>query len=708
MMYDQFKANYYTQNATDYDNQGSKTGLINQPNNQTKGRRDEILNLRKKEKLKNNLLQQLGPDFQQDIEQIVETQADNRLNQNIPVDDIQNDFKELIVSKRQMRNNPMTQSLQFNSTQQYPLTDRTTESQRRKRHLPIMEKQSIFPSVNFYLEIFNEWAAVAQHQDEIVKMSEHQAKMMVKDRQQKYKDDLDYQKNLRQQNQMNQQMQDQVFAQAMIQKDNMGYLNSLQEQEQKRKKFEQMKKENQNLSLGDYKDKLNRDHQNRVLESQRFKSQYDQTMTEQQQKDLQDKLKQKQDQAQYKDILDYQASLKNKPKDDESNLNGQWQAQQMEQNRQRYLDLINGKKNATEASRDYLDKYLQNNRQDEKDKFYKENEKYENQNYQKELLREQNDEQRRLSTRRVQNQALDNQVGMKNLLKQTDRDADQFYGQQVRAKAQAEEILDKQKKELMRKQQEDYSKTLEQQMNSKNMMKQFDSVMTEHERRVNDADIRAYQNVDQLNLYHKIPGIKQFGQEIQDKYLDKAFNKQFNQMDPTFSQSLISPRQQQTQPQLTSRHYQTSNQNQLTDQTPHQPHVNPNIRFQSARHASFDPMRAKYQSQIQSQPNIQSNLANTMFHQTENKLLPTHMMINSIPHIVPENKLMQVRQNMELPQTLISRHNTGNKAYGFEQFIANPIDQKPTYAANNNIPDGDFPYNYTVAPNYKMDSYRAQ
>ena len=28
------------------------------------------------------------------------------------------------------------------------------------------------------------------------------------------------------------------------------------------------------------------------------------------------------------------------------------------------------------------------------------------------------------------------------------------------------------------------------------MMKKFDSVMTEHERRVNDADIRAYQNVD--------------------------------------------------------------------------------------------------------------------------------------------------------------------------------------------------------------------
>ena len=61
-MYDQFKANYYTQNPTDYENTINKAGLIIAPNNSTKGRRDEILNLRKKEKLKNNLLQQLGSD----------------------------------------------------------------------------------------------------------------------------------------------------------------------------------------------------------------------------------------------------------------------------------------------------------------------------------------------------------------------------------------------------------------------------------------------------------------------------------------------------------------------------------------------------------------------------------------------------------------------------------------------------------------------
>lgn len=32
--------------------------------------------------------------------------------------------------------------------------------------------------------------------------------------------------------------------------------------------------------------------------------------------------------------------------------------------------------------------------------------------------------------------------------------------------------------------------------------------MTEHERRVNDKDIQAYEQVDTKNIYGKIPGIR--------------------------------------------------------------------------------------------------------------------------------------------------------------------------------------------------------
>ena len=58
-------------------------------------------------------------------------------------------------------------------------------------------------------------------------------------------------------------------------------------------------------------------------------------------------------------------------------------------------------------------------------------------------------------------------------------------------------------------------------MSKQTFSKKFDTVMTEHERRVNDADIRAYQNVDIQNLYHKIPGHRRFGDEVSDKYIEK-------------------------------------------------------------------------------------------------------------------------------------------------------------------------------------------
>lgn len=54
--------------------------------------------------------------------------------------------------------------------------------------------------------------------------------------------------------------------------------------------------------------------------------------------------------------------------------------------------------------------------------------------------------------------------------------------------------------------------------------------------------------------------------------------------------------------------------------------------------------------------------------------------------------------NMEMPETLKFRHNTKNKEYGFEQTLDKPVSTIPTYASSF-IPDGDFPYKYTVAGN---------
>jgi len=59
--------------------------------------------------------------------------------------------------------------------------------------------------------------------------------------------------------------------------------------------------------------------------------------------------------------------------------------------------------------------------------------------------------------------------------------------------------------------------------------------------------------------------------------------------------------------------------------------------------------------------------------------------------------LEEVRRNMEQPEALKYRHNTGNRAYGFEQTLNKQapkgVPGDPTQSYNV--------YNYAVAGNYK-------
>ena len=64
---------------------------------------------------------------------------------------------------------------------------------------------------------------------------------------------------------------------------------------------------------------------------------------------------------------------------------------------------------------------------------------------------------------------------------------------------------------------------LNRQIEETNVKKKYGGLMTEHERRVNDRDIKAYENMDTHAVNGMIPGIRQNGPTIQDKYVDKLF-----------------------------------------------------------------------------------------------------------------------------------------------------------------------------------------
>lgn len=81
----------------------------------------------------------------------------------------------------------------------------------------------------------------------------------------------------------------------------------------------------------------------------------------------------------------------------------------------------------------------------------------------------------------------------------------------------------KRAEELVREAQErkkQYFKNLSDQIHLNNKKKTYSILMTEHERKVNDNDIKAYENVDTKHLYALVPGFDSYNK--QQEYIDKS------------------------------------------------------------------------------------------------------------------------------------------------------------------------------------------
>ena len=140
----------------------------------------------------------------------------------------------------------------------------------------------------------------------------------------------------------------------------------------------------------------------------------------------------------------------------------------------------------------------------------------------------------------------------------------------------------------------------------------YDTLMTEHERRVNDGDIKAYENNDRSTLNSKLPGFNVGNSAVQDRYIDKQFS-----------------------PELRRQSQENRSQASL--------HASPS---QGLRNLGLN-RRA---------PHLQSSLiAAGQSH------LHNQSMSNVDSSIVEE-----ARRNMENPEALRYRGNTGNKLYGFD------------------------------------------
>ena len=126
-------------------------------------------------------------------------------------------------------------------------------------------------------------------------------------------------------------------------------------------------------------------------------------------------------------------------------------------------------------------------------------------------------------------QLQEKQIQMENLKMQENAIANYYMKEANRYR---QEIEDEKFKKKMKK--EEYYKALSNQINENKKKKQYSVLMTEHERRVNDRDIKAYENRDTKNLYAKVVG---FGG---DQKLENLINKSLSLNNTNNSPNIIS------------------------------------------------------------------------------------------------------------------------------------------------------------------------
>jgi len=97
------------------------------------------------------------------------------------------------------------------------------------------------------------------------------------------------------------------------------------------------------------------------------------------------------------------------------------------------------------------------------------------------------------------------------------------YAQEVQGKARQEQEREEAERQRAKERQREYLNSLNDQLIQRGIKKRYDSLMTEHERRVNDKDIQAFEVADTKNLYGKLPGFRSHEQDLQNKYLEKMF-----------------------------------------------------------------------------------------------------------------------------------------------------------------------------------------
>jgi hypothetical protein len=386
-----------------------------------------------------------------------------------------------------------------------------------RRNLPIIEKD----------KVFDEWAAIMKHQDEIDVEIRRLHKQKLRERQIKYKQDLDSQHH-----------------EFLARKE--GALTQEMAKEEKIRKIQikkQLEKSNLSESMKKRKlDNLKSDAMHSIFE-QREKTRIEKDIrlyeVEKQHKLANDesrmhssnirsaKMAKLDNESEYYKFLSHQLLEKQNRLNNEKEADKKFaqtekvKLDQQHDERNRYFDKLEGFQKANDQKNLMFKKYMAgeqtfiDSRKDEA--AYIKHLELENQKAEKESQLE---IKKRIKMKNENFYLLDEQMREKERKQMAVKKNQELISQKLANEMNNMKIdqIEKEKRNNDRKKK--YSKDLQDQIIRNNKKKTYSSLMTDHERRVNEGDLIAYQQEDNKNLYSLVPGFDSYNK--QEDYIDKS------------------------------------------------------------------------------------------------------------------------------------------------------------------------------------------
>jgi len=509
------------------------------------------------------------------------------------------------------------------------------------RPLPVYERENVF----------NEWGAVIKHQDEIDRELRRIQDEKMRQRQKNYKMQLDLQY---------QEWQDRkkgALSQQARKEDNIlkQYQRDLEDkrkaEDEKRNQVINQQKNAAFQSINEMNTMKQQQQNIRDMERDLYSNKMKTQEELENKRKQEEKEKMKSDQVNYSRILQIQHKSKVDKKQFEKATDrhfSQAEKEQMnkhEDQRNLFFQKLNKIQEVNDMKQKKLQEYMEQDpkeirsRQDEAN-YLKDIENTEKKNLIKDHEIKNKKEHDQVDNYRSLGQQLqERQLQHQNVKMQENAIANYYNKEADKYRLEVED--EKRKKQRSK---EDYYKALASQINENKKKKQYSVLMSEHERRVNDKDIKAYEYKDTTNLFSKVIGFG--GDDKLDKYIDKSMHNKSSHNSPE--------RPSGKAPNMNSSMDQGSNLAKMGKMS------------------------------LNSSTNILTDAP-----------MPSRV-VSDNPYLI--GKLQKVRENMEKQDAFKYRANTNNRGYGFDQSM---IKETP---ANKVIPRQDvtnpYEYNFTAPGNY--------